>query len=209
MKLDNIAAAQIEIWSRLNSTQFTLSNHGWQILTLQQQAQQNISRIENKISGLGEVVTNMSEQINHLFLMRDDHGDQLNQINSNISSIFTQLTNFNGSVNNLVSGLETQRVETTSLSNRLSTLDSYVDEINRRDATKDAQLEQTISQNEERINRIQSDSVRVSNQITTINERLDSLESSNAAATFHPHLLCSTVTLIVISCIITIILFIF
>ena len=202
MKLDNIAAAQTDIWSRLNSTQVTLSNHGQQIIVVQQQAQETISRIENKILGLDELVANMSEQINHLSLMRDDHGDQLSQINSNISSIFSQLTHFNGSVNNLASGLETQRVEITSLSGRFSTLDSHVDDIDRRDTTKDAQLEHEISQNERRINGIQSDSARVSNQITSIKRRLDSLESSSAAAAFHPHILCSIVTPIVINCII-------
>ena len=205
MKLDKIAAAQTDIWSQLNSTQVTLSNHGQQIIVVQQQAQENISRIENKILGLDVLVTNMSEQINHLFLMRDDHSDQLNQINSNISSIFTQLTHFNGSVNNLASRLETQRSETASLSGRLSTLDLHVDDIDRRDTTKDAQLEHEISQNEQRINGIQSDSARVSNQITSIKRRLDSLESSSAAAAFHPHILCSTVTLIVMNCIIMII----
>ena len=144
----------------------------------------------------------MSEQINHLFLMRDDHGDQLSQINSNISNIFSQLTHFNGSVNNLASGLETQWVEITSLSGRLSTLDSHVDDIDSRDTTKDTQLEYEISQNVQRINGIQSDSARVSNQITSIKRRLDSLESSSAAAAFHPHILCSTVIPIVINCII-------
>ena len=207
MKLDNIAAAQTDIWSRLNSTQFTLSNHGRQIIAVQQQAQENISRIENKIFGLVELVANISEQINHLFWMRDDHGDQLSQINSNISSIFSQLTHFNGSVNNLASGLETQRVKVASLTDRVSTLDSHVDEIDRRDMTKDAQLEQEISQNKQRINRIQSDSIRVSNQINMINGRLDSLERSTAAATFHPRLLCSAMTVIVISHIITIFIF--
>ena len=39
MKLDNIAAAQTEIQRQLNSTQFTLSDHGQQIFDLQQQAQ--------------------------------------------------------------------------------------------------------------------------------------------------------------------------
>ena len=198
MKLENIAAAQTDIWSRLNSTQVTLSNHRQQIIVVQQQAQENISRLENKILGLDVLVANMSEQINHLFLMRDDHGDQLNQINSNISSIFSQLTHFNGSVNSLASGLETQRVEVTSLSGRLSTLDSHVDDIDRRDTTKDAQLEHEISQNEQLINGIQS---RVSNEINMINGRLDSLESSSAAAAIHPHLLCSTVTLVFMTCI--------
>ena len=207
MKLENIAAAQTDIWNQLNVTQATLSNLGQQIIVVQQQAQENISRIENKIFGLDELVSNMSEQINHLFLMRDDHGDQLSQINSNMSSIFTQLTHFNGSVNNLASGLETQRTETASISGRLSTLDSYMHEINRRNTMKDEQLEQNISENKQRINGIQSDSVSVSYQITTINERLDSLESSSAAAAFHPHLLCSAVTLIVISCIIMIFVF--
>ena len=37
MKLDMIIATQTEIWSRLNSTQFTLSNHSQQIIAVQQQ----------------------------------------------------------------------------------------------------------------------------------------------------------------------------
>jgi chromosome segregation ATPase len=203
MKLDSIAVALTEVWNQLNSSQFVLSEHGQQITALQQQAKENISRIEAKLVGLDEFVANMSEQINHLFLMRDDHGDQLSLINSNISNIFTQLIHFNGSVNSLTSGLETQRAEVASLTDRVSTLDSHVDELDRRDTAKDAQLEQTISRNEQRINGIQSDGVRVSNQIDRIKGRLDSLERSSGAAAFH-HCLLHSAVVVVVSCVIPI-----
>ena len=77
--------------------------------------------------------------------------------------------------NNLASGLETKRGEIASLSSRLSTLDLHVDEIDRRDTTKDAQLEHEISQNEQRINGIQSDSARMSNLINKLTLIKDSL----------------------------------
>ena len=140
MKLDNVVAAQTEIQRQLNSTQATLSNHERQIFALQQQAQENITRIESILYGLGEHVANISERINHLSVIRDDHSDQLSQLNSSITFISTQVTHFYGSINNLTTGLDAQGAIVTSLDDRVSSLDSDVDEINRRDAAKDAQL---------------------------------------------------------------------
>ena len=198
MKLDNIVAAQTEIHRQLNSVQFTLSNHERQILALQQQAQENITRIESLLFGLGEHVANISEQIDHLSVMRDDHSDQLSQLNSSITFISTQVTHFHGSINNLTSGLDAQGAVLTSLDDRVSSLDSDVDEINRRDAAKDAQLEQRISQTEEHVNRLQMDNDRLSNQLSTIDGQLDNLETdSTAAAAFYP--LQSTVKVLISS----------
>jgi hypothetical protein len=78
-----------------------------------------------------------------------------------------------------------------------------VDEIDRRDTAKDAQLKQAISRNEQRINGIQSESVRVSNQVNTIDGRVDTLERSSGAAAFHHYLLHSAV-MVVVSCVIPI-----
>ena len=93
----------------------------WSLVTdrsLQQQTQENITRI--KIFGLDEFVTNISEQINHLSLMRDDHSDQLSQINSSVTNISTRLSHFNRSISNLASSLETQKTEVMSLASRMS-----------------------------------------------------------------------------------------
>ena len=197
MKVDNIDAVQNEIQSQVNSTQFMLFNHGRQIIALQQQAQENITHIESKLFGLGEIVANMSEQINHLFLMRNDHSDQLSQINSNISNISTQLMHVNGSVNNLASELQTQRVEVATLGDRMSTLNSLVDEIDQRDATKNSQLDQEISELNQSVSRLQSDNVRISNQVRMINGRVDNLDRSSAV-TLHSALY-STVIIIIIA----------
>ena len=64
-----------------------------------------------------------------------------------------------------------------------------MDKIDRRDTMKDSQLEQSISQLDQHIRWIQTDSAGVSYQLSTINRRLDNLERSSAAA-FYPLLCC-------------------
>ena len=154
---EELRVMQNAIKLKLNNTIIALSIQSQQISLLRQEAVENFTQSRAKSNELEEIVANVSEHVGHLYEMRDDHSDQLSQINSNISSIFTQLMHFNGSVNNLASGLETQSAEIASLSDSLSTLDLHVDEIDRRDTTKDTQLEHEISQNEEHINSIRSE----------------------------------------------------
>ena len=124
MKLDDFSAAKNEIQSRLDNTQLTLSDHRQQIIALGQQAQENFTRTVAKVDELGESISNVSEQVDHLYTMREDHSDQLSQINSNLANISTQFTHFNGSFNNLTSVVETQKIEVVSLASRMSTLNS-------------------------------------------------------------------------------------
>ena len=194
---EELRATQNAIKIQLNNTILTLSNQNQQISVLRQETQENFTRSKVKLE---EFVANISEHVDHLYMMRDDHSDQLSRINSNITYISTQLTHFNGIFNNLTSLLETQKTEVVSLASRMSTLNSRMDEIDRRDAMKDSQLEQSISQLDQHIRWIQTDSAGVSDQLSTINRRLDNLERSSAAA-FYP-LYCAVMVLI--SCMIMI-----
>ena len=69
-----------------------------------------------------------------------------------------------------------------------------MDEIDRRDTMKDTQPEQRISQIDQRVNGIQTDYDRVSNQLSMINGQLDNLKRSSAVA-FRP-LHCAVMVLI-------------
>lgn len=89
-----------------------------------------------------------------------------------------------------------QKTEITSLTSSVSTLNSRVDEMDRRDTMKNFQLEQCISQLDQYVNSIKNDNARVSNQLNTVDRRLDSLEERSGAAVFHP--MCTAMTIAVI-----------
>ena len=73
-----------------------------------------------------------------------------------------------------------------------------MDDIDRRDTMKDSQLEQSISQVDQSVNWIQADYDRVSDQLSTIDRRMDNLERSSAVA-FHP---MHCVVMVLMSCMI-------
>ena len=185
MDLKEIRETQSSLKNQLKSIQLSFFNQSDQIITLKQQTQENISQIEAKVDEFGQVVTNISEHVNHLTLMRDEHSDQLNQIRSNLTNFSTQLTRFNGSFTNLISGQELQRTEILNLTSSISTLNSSVSEIDRRDRRQASTLQQSIKQLGWRID---NDNISVSNQLNTIDGRLDTLDEkiNNGAAAIFP-----------------------
>ena len=198
MKLVTIGTAQNEVQSQLNATQSALSDQRQQIITFRQLTRENFTQIDHKFGGLSEVIANISEQVSHLYLMRNDHSDQLSRISLNLTNISTQVTRFNGSLSNLSSGLDIQKTKIASLTSSVSTLNSHVDEIDRRDTMKNSQLEQRISQLDQRVDSTQYDNTRVSNRLNTVDRRLDSLEEKSGAAAFYPNSMCTAMTIAVI-----------
>ena len=157
---------------------------------------ENFTQTEAKVNELGERIANVSEQVDHLNMMRGDHSDQLSQINSHLTDISTQLTHFNGSLNNISSGLVIQKTEIASLTSSVSALNFRADEIDRRDTMKDSELQQSISQLDQYVDSIRYNNMRMSTQLNTFDRRLDRLEERSGAAAFYP--ICTAITIAVI-----------